>query len=146
MAADCGGCAGLGAHRRWCRAKVGLNASVYGPMGERLNEMADQVGANNAGLASALYALSAEMREWAKSQIVPVCGCGREIRPPDPDKQIVASAGFCAPAELRTQIGPPAMCTDCKSRMLMIATVGIDPGRDGENLKVRRGGIRYGET
>jgi hypothetical protein len=36
------------------------------------------------------------------------------------------------------------MCSDCEVRMLMMMTIGIDPGRHGENLKVARGGIRYG--
>lgn len=70
-ATSCGGCAGLGSHRRWCRTQVGLGASIYGPMSERLGNMADQVGANNPGLANGLYALSSEMRDWARTLIPP---------------------------------------------------------------------------
>lgn len=63
----CGGCQGQGAHRRWCRQVVGLGASVYGPMSEQLESMGDTVGPNNMELSNRLWALSADMKTWAKS-------------------------------------------------------------------------------
>ena len=65
---DCGGCQGLGSHKRWCRNAVGLAASVYGPMAERLESMGDTVGPNNMDLSNRLWALSGDMRRWAESQ------------------------------------------------------------------------------
>lgn len=79
-AKTCGGCQGVGAHRRWCRAVVGLSASIYGPMSEQLGSMGDTVGPNNKDLANRLWALSGDMREWAKSQVTPV---GRRERSDD---------------------------------------------------------------
>lgn len=66
----CGGCQNIGAHKRWCINKVGLTASVYGPMAEQLEAMGDRVGPNNMGLANELWHLSGEMRAWAESQVV----------------------------------------------------------------------------
>jgi len=66
---NCGGCRGEGSHRRWCRAKVGLSASIYGPMAEELESMGDAVGPNNMELSNRLWALSGAMREWAKSLV-----------------------------------------------------------------------------
>lgn len=71
-----------------------------------------------------------------------VCGCGREIKPPGPS--IVTAGGWCAPSESLQLTEVTPMCSDCNVRMLMMMTIGIDPGRDGENLKVKRGGITYG--
>lgn len=69
-----------------------------------------------------------------------VCGCGRVIERDPPS--LVAPAGWCAPSGVRYDWPEPApMCSDCKTRMLMLMEVGIDPGRDGENLRVPRGGI-----
>lgn len=67
VATDCGGCQGLGSHKRWCRQVVGLGASVYGPMAAQLNTMGDRVGPNNMGLSNRLWALSADVESWAKS-------------------------------------------------------------------------------
>lgn len=64
---DCGGCNNQGAHRRWCRAKVGLQASIYGPMAEQLESMGDTVGPNDFGIANRLWALSGDMRAWAQT-------------------------------------------------------------------------------
>lgn len=64
---DCGGCQGKGNHRRWCPKSVGLSASVYGSMSERLEDMGDTVASNNMGLANRLWQLSADMRVWAES-------------------------------------------------------------------------------
>lgn len=53
--ADCGGCAGLGAHRRWCPWVVGRNASHMGKLAGQADALADAVGANEAGAANHLY-------------------------------------------------------------------------------------------
>ena len=50
---------------RWCRAVVGLSASIYGPMAAQLNSMGDRVGPNNMGLSNRLWQLSADMKTWA---------------------------------------------------------------------------------
>jgi len=72
-----------------------------------------------------------------------VCGCGRPI-PTDPPPSLVTAGGWCAPAEAVYDLPEPEpMCPDCKTRMMMMMTVGIDPGRDGSNLRAPRGGIRY---
>lgn len=72
------------------------------------------------------------------------CACGAEIVPPDPESQIVAAGGWCAPSEtLHDMPKSEPTCSDCNTRMLMLMTIGIDPGKDGENLRVRRGGIQY---
>jgi hypothetical protein len=66
MSADgCGGCAGLGAHRRWCEAVVGRAASRFGPMSERVESMGDEIGGNNPGMANRCYELAARLRAWA---------------------------------------------------------------------------------
>jgi hypothetical protein len=68
--------------------------------------------------------------------------CGDEIDPNPPS--IVAAGGWCVPTEIYEALPEPLpMCGDCKARMLMVMEVGIDPGRHGENLKVKRGGIKY---
>lgn len=64
-AEPCGGCQGLGRHKRWCHAVVGRAASVYGPMSERVEAMGDTVGSNNPGLANRYYDLAARTRAWA---------------------------------------------------------------------------------
>jgi N-acetylmuramoyl-L-alanine amidase len=71
-----------------------------------------------------------------------VCHCGNEIVENPPS--IVVAAGWCAPKEVAYNALPEVEeCSDCKARMMMIMTIGIDPGHNGENLKVKRGGIRY---
>lgn len=71
MATACGGCRGEGSHRRWCKEKVGLMASIYGPRSEQLQEVADLVGSNNPGLANQLYTAAADMEAWARSLVKP---------------------------------------------------------------------------
>lgn len=71
--------------------------------------------------------------------------CGDEIVPPDPALQITTPGGWCAPVEPLYDFPEPApMCDDCRSRLLMVAHGLPDPGRHGENLRVRRGGVQYG--
>lgn len=77
-----------------------------------------------------------------EDQQVCECECGRVIERDPPS--LVAPGGWCAPSEVLYDRPEPApMCSDCKARMLMVMEVGIDPGRDGENLRVPRGGITY---
>jgi len=52
---DCGGCEGLGSHRRWCPEVVGEAASYLGLKSEEAEHLGDLVGANCAGAANALY-------------------------------------------------------------------------------------------
>ena len=66
--AACGGCEGLGSHRRWCREVVGYVAGRLGPLSEGIEEAGDLVGANNAGLANLLYAAAGELRAFAREQ------------------------------------------------------------------------------
>ena len=58
MVADdtCGGCLGLGAHRRWCIAVVGRMASYLGGLGKEADGLADMVGSNDPAAANHLYA------------------------------------------------------------------------------------------
>lgn len=74
-----------------------------------------------------------------------VCSsCGDPI-PETPAEVLVVAGGWSMPSEtLYAMPTPPPECSDCKSRMLMMLELGIDPGRHGENLRVPRGGIRYG--
>lgn len=73
------------------------------------------------------------------------CSCGREIVPPSPENTITASGGWCVPSDLLADLHDhlPEQCADCKARFLFALELGFDPGRDGEHLKVDRGGIRY---
>jgi len=41
---DCGGCQGLGAHKRWCVTVVGKAASMLGPWGDQMEEWGDRIG------------------------------------------------------------------------------------------------------
>jgi hypothetical protein len=52
---DCGGCHGLGSHRRWCPALVGPHASALGQLGEQAEALGDSIGANDHGAANACY-------------------------------------------------------------------------------------------
>lgn len=62
---SCGGCRNLGAHKRWCRTQVGMLAAIYGPMGERVEQMGDTIGGNNPGMANRCYELAGRLRSWA---------------------------------------------------------------------------------
>lgn len=65
MSAQCGGCQGIGAHRRWCRAVVGPAAALLGPLAEQAEALGDRVGPNDMGAANHLYAASALLRARA---------------------------------------------------------------------------------
>jgi hypothetical protein len=65
MANDCGGCAGKGAHRRYCPWVVGANASIMGRYAERAASLGDSVGPNEMGAANHLWAAAALLRKAA---------------------------------------------------------------------------------
>lgn len=72
--------------------------------------------------------------------------CEDPISPREPATEIVAAGGWCAPSETYATLyssPPPPLCTDCRSRLIFISEIGFDPGRKGENISVRRGGIQY---
>jgi len=60
MSGDCGGCAGLGAHKRWCPTQVGPVAALLGPWSEQVEQWGDRIGGvpNSADNANMLYAIS----------------------------------------------------------------------------------------
>lgn len=65
--------------------------------------------------------------------------------PPDPDAQIDAVGGWCAPAETVYELPSldGELCADCRARLLFASQMGFDPGRHGENIRVNRGGVKY---
>jgi hypothetical protein len=62
----CGGCAGLGAHRRWCPVHVGKEASRRGKWSEAIEALGDAVGSNNPAAANHLYAAAGLLLNDAK--------------------------------------------------------------------------------
>lgn len=62
----CGGCRGMGAHRRWCVRVVGLSASIRGRQAEMAENLADSVGSNNPAASNHLYAASGLLRAQAE--------------------------------------------------------------------------------
>lgn len=58
---DCGGCSGLGSHRRWCSAVVGLAASQWGKMSEEADSLGDRIGGNAPHVANMAYTLASEL-------------------------------------------------------------------------------------
>lgn len=72
-----------------------------------------------------------------------ICACGDEIVE---TPSVIVSAGWCAPTDVHYALAEPQpMCSDCRARLLFISEIGFDPGKNGENLRVPRGGIKYGE-
>lgn len=61
----CGGCAGLGAHWRWCPVAVGKSASYWGQLSVAIDVLADTVGSNDPESANYLYAASGRLRTKA---------------------------------------------------------------------------------
>lgn len=66
----CGGCNSLGAHVHWCREVVGHEASVYGPLSERMEEAGDAIGWSDPGLSNRLYEVAAGLGEYARAESV----------------------------------------------------------------------------
>lgn len=62
---DCGGCRGLGAHRRWCPVAVGRSAAFIGRLSQQAESLGDTVGPNEYGAANHLWAAAALLREKA---------------------------------------------------------------------------------
>lgn len=70
------------------------------------------------------------------------CACGEPIVEAP---AVVTAGGWCIPSEVFYQMPQPEpMCSDCKSRLLFASEFGFDPGKNGENIRVKRGGIQYG--
>lgn len=71
--------------------------------------------------------------------------CGHEAPEPKDIPSVVTAGGWCAPSDTIYDLmkDQPTSCPDCKTRLQMMLLIGIDPGRNGENLKVARGGIHY---
>lgn len=57
-AGRCGGCNGLGAHKRWCITTVGPVASKLGPCSESMEEWGDRVGGVDGDTANMLYSIA----------------------------------------------------------------------------------------
>lgn len=66
----CGGCNGMGGHKRWCSRNVGMRASYWGKLSEKATALGDEIGSNNPGLANVMYQAGGEMRERAFRLIV----------------------------------------------------------------------------
>lgn len=65
---DCGGCAGLGSHRRWCPEAVGRGAALLGRYAEQAESLADSVGSNNTTAANLLYAAAGYLLDDARAR------------------------------------------------------------------------------
>lgn len=63
---NCGGCAGLGAHRRWCPASVGPTAAMLGKWSEQAESLGDSVGPNEMGASNNLWRAASLLREAAE--------------------------------------------------------------------------------
>lgn len=63
---ECGGCAGLGAHRRWCPVDVGERAAYYGQLSETAENLGDRIGPNDMGAANMAWQLAAILRKRAQ--------------------------------------------------------------------------------
>lgn len=64
-AEGCGGCRGLGAHRRWCPTVVGTTAARVGQLGDDLDDLGDILP---PALANAAWALAAQLRDHAETR------------------------------------------------------------------------------
>jgi len=63
---DCGGCAGQGAHRRWCPYAVGEQAAYWGQMSVTAEALGDRIGPNDTGAANMAWQLAAILRANAE--------------------------------------------------------------------------------
>jgi hypothetical protein len=63
---DCGGCAGLGAHRRWCPYAVGETAAYFGQLSEKAESLGDAIGPNDMGAANMAWQVAAILRQRAE--------------------------------------------------------------------------------
>lgn len=63
---ECGGCAGMGSHKRWCEAAVGRHAAMLGRWSQRADSLGDDVGPNEMGASNHLWAAAALLAEAAR--------------------------------------------------------------------------------
>lgn len=69
---DCGGCAGQGAHRRWCPYAVGETAAYFGQLSEKAEALGDSIGPNDTEAANMAWRLAAILRERAhEARVLP---------------------------------------------------------------------------
>lgn len=68
MADECGGCRGIGAHRKWCENSVGRSAHMLGRWSQQAESLGDSVGPNEMGAANHLWAAAGLLREAAKKR------------------------------------------------------------------------------
>lgn len=68
MSSDCGGCEGIGAHKRWCEAEHGWAAHRLGRQAAKAEALADEVGSNHYDAANALYRAAGLLTEKAKAK------------------------------------------------------------------------------
>lgn len=57
---DCGGCRGMGSHRRYCPRNP--NYHPWRRLADRAVDIGDQIGGNDPGVANQAYALAARIR------------------------------------------------------------------------------------
>lgn len=63
---DCGGCAGLGAHRRWCPRAVGEHAAYWGQLSVKAEALGDSIGPNDMEASSMAWHIGAMLRKRAE--------------------------------------------------------------------------------
>ncbi len=68
---ECGGCLGLGSHRRWCPASVGPRAAMLGGAADRLAAAGDLIGASDTVTANRCYSLAGRLRTMAVAASTP---------------------------------------------------------------------------
>ena len=73
---DCGGCDGLGSHRRWCPYAVGETAAYFGQLSERADSLGDAIGPNDMGAANMAWQVAAILRKRAVDATVTSPGTG----------------------------------------------------------------------
>jgi len=64
----CGGCTGMGAHKRWCEKVVGWHARRLGIQSERAEALADEIGASVPSAANACYWAASRLSEEARKE------------------------------------------------------------------------------
>ena len=65
---ECGGCEGLGAHRRWCPVDVGERAAYFGQLSEQAEALGDRIGPNDMGAANTAWQLASHLRTVAEAE------------------------------------------------------------------------------
>lgn len=63
---DCGGCEGLGSHKRWCPRAVGQKASAAGVCAEMVDSLGDRIGSNDPVTTNELYVIAEKLRGIAE--------------------------------------------------------------------------------